>query len=315
MTATGMSAAAIESAYLDAELGAYLRDLAENAAAVAGTAPDLDGLRRGARAARLQAARGGPPMSAVDLTVGPLAARLYMPLASQGLIVYLHGGGWVLLDLDTHDHILRTLAQLTGCAVVGLDQPRAPEVRFPALPMACAQALQDVRRHPTLAPLADQGLILSGDSSGANLALAVAVSSPAACAALLLFYGVFDSRLDRPSFRRFGKPPFLLSPDRMTMFWDHYCDPDLRLHPDAAPVLHDRQALAALPPIHLTIAGSDVLLDENIEMASHLAAAGVSITTNLVERAPHGFIEAIGQSRLADTAMAVAAAWVRGQIA
>jgi acetyl esterase len=181
--------------------------------------------------------------------------------------------------------------------------------------MACAQALRDVRNHPTLAPLADRGLILSGDSSGANLALSVAVSNPGACAALLLFYGVFDSRLHRPSFQRFGKPPFLLSPDRMKMFWDHYCDPDLRLHPDAAPVLHEQQALAALPPVHLTIAGSDVLLDENIEMARHIADAGVSITTNLVERAPHGFIEAIGQSRLADTAMAVAAAWVRGQTA
>ncbi len=311
MNGGGGTAAPAEAAQLDAELADYLGRLATSVAAVAGEAPDLHALRRGARAARLQAARGGPPMSPVALTIDGMRARLYQPTAARGLIIYLHGGGWVLLDLDTHDHILRTLAQLTGCAVLGLDHPRAPEVRFPDLPAVCARAIKAAFRHPALSDPAAAGIVLAGDSSGANLALSVARQTYGQLAGLLLFYGVYDSCLTRPSYTRYGSPPLLLTPDRMAMFWDHYCAPDLRRHPDAAPLNHAPGALAGLPPAYLCIAGCDVLLDENIEMALRLAADGVAVTTRLDAQAPHGFVEAIGQSRIADAAIADAAAWVR----
>jgi acetyl esterase len=298
---------------MDKALAAWLERLGERVATLAGPDPDILTFRAASRAARLDGAKTGPPLPATDLALPGMAARLYAPPQARGLVVYLHGGGWVMLDLDTHDHILRMLAVLSGAAVLGLDYPRAPETRFPAVPDLCLAALRAVPGHPALAAHAGGGVILAGDSSGANLALALA--SDVAAAGLLLFYAVCDSDLTRPSYARFGRPPYLLSPARMAMFWNTYCPAALQTHPRAAPLRRPAGGFRGLPPVHLSLAGRDVLLDENLALALRLRDEGVPVHLAVDDDAPHGFIEAAGQSARADATLAAAAAWVRARLA
>lgn len=307
-----MTKGTAEIGEMDGELAAYLADLGARTTVIAGPDPTLAQMRLAGRQGRLAAARTGPPMAGRAITLHGMAARLYLPDHAKGLIVYLHGGGWVMLDLDTHDHILRTLAIHSGCAVIGIDYPHAPEVRFPDLPRQCAAAVAEVRaRAAEFGPDAARP-ILAGDSSGANLALAVALGDPAPIAGLMLFYGVYDADFGRPSYRAFGQPPHLLTPQRMAMFWDHYCPPARRTDPMAAPALCPVQALAGLPPVWMAIAGRDVLVDENMAMAALLQDAGVQVDVVTQTDAPHGFIEAIGQSHVADRTMMAAALWAKG---
>lgn len=278
----------------------------------------LEEIRAAAAGARLQWKDGGPAMEAIveetiDTPHGTVGLRAYYPSPGRPLptLVYFHGGGWTLLDNDTHDRMMREYAAASGWSVVGVAYPRAPEVRFPHTLAACTTAVEAItrsRKDPGLpAPLA-----LGGDSSGANLALGTALAlregGMVKIDALLLNYGVFDGSCEAPSYAAFSDPPLTLSRDRMAWFWDQYCpDPESRLHPFASPLRAD---LSGLPPVRLVTTGVDVLRDENLAMAVRLFEAGNALSLDHHPRAPHGFIEALAIHPEGREAVVQAAAWL-----
>jgi acetyl esterase len=284
------------------------------------TALPLAEVRRQAAAIRRPLNEGGPAMaSRLDYRLatarGSLPVRILRPSPASSLpvLVYLHGGGWTFLDLDTHDRLMRELAAASGWAVIGVDYPLAPEAPFP-LAIEHAAALVRLLRQEGASLGLDPGRIaLAGDSAGANLALATALALREAGddpgEALLLAYGVYDSDLERPSYRRFGDGAYPLTAARMAWFWSNYVpDPAMRRHPLAAPCHAD---LAGLPPTRLLIADADVLCDENLELAERLRAAGNRCTATVHLGTTHAFLEATRSAAVARRAVADAGAWLR----
>ena len=237
-------------------------------------------------------------------------------IPGAGTILYLHGGGWVLLDPGTHAPIMRRLARASGCDVVGLDHPLAPGTQFPESLEAVREAICEVADHPATWGLGPGPLILAGDSSGANLAVAAAMrlrnEGGPRPAGLILAYGVYDANLRRPSYEFFGGPPFSLTAERMDWFWRQYClDPADRRDPLASPLQGD---LAGLPPTFLAIAEQDALRDENLAMVDAMRAAGVAVAVERQPGAAHGFWEAAAVSAVASASIARAGAWAAALI-
>jgi acetyl esterase len=286
--------------------------------------PRLADLRQIAVEARLPWNRGGPwnaERHDARVTAGGLdvALRLYRPPGADGraAFLYFHGGGWCLLNLDTHDRLLREYAAACGVVVVGIDYPLAPEVRFPR----SLEVTTGVVRH-----LSEKGIdgvltaperyALGGDSSGANIAVAVALrqraEGHAPPAALVLNYGVYDCDLSRASYTAFGQAPYQLTPAKIDGFWSHYCaSPSDRAAPLASPL---RAGLTGLPPCHLVIAGQDILKDENLAFAEALREAGVEVSVDMHGDAPHAFMEAFEFSDTPRRTVGTTAGWLRPKL-
>lgn len=264
---------------------------------------------------------GGPAMAtSEDLRVGlaQTRIRIHRPAVEADLpvLVYLHGGGWTLFSIDTHDRLMREYAARAGVAVLGIDYSLSPEHRFP-------RALDDIVE--VLAWLVSEGAAhgldparyaLGGDSAGANLSVSAAIRSREIGAvmprALLLNYGAYDGA-PRPSFARYGDGDrYMLTGPEMDAFWMSYLGSEPVSDPLARPLHAD---LTGLPPAWLCVARQDVLLDENVAMAKRLAAAGVSVEMHIYEGATHSFLEAMSVSRLAQGAIAEAGDWLRETLA
>ncbi len=246
---------------------------------------------------------------------GPMKARLYRPTARRPArtLVYLHGGGWALLGIDTHDRLMREYAAASGWAVIGLDYPRAPETVYPHISEACLAAIHDLRERSASLGLAAERMVLGGDSSGANLAAALALAMRDAghipALGMLLNYGVYDCDLTRPSYRLFSAEPFQLTCEKISWFWRCYCrDETRRREPLASPL---RAHLAGLPPAHLVIAGRDILHDENEAFAAALEGAGISVSVDRYPDAPHAFLEALTLAPISQVAIKRAAQWLQ----
>ncbi len=243
----------------------------------------------------------------------PVPYTIHMPLQDRprGTLLFLHGGGWTLLDSETHAPLMRAIAARTGWAVAGIDYPRAPEMRFPGPVHACAQVIEAASQG-ALDPAPPYPLAIAGDSAGANLAVAASLALREAGqplpAALLLFYGVYGCDTSRPSYAAYGSDYYPLSAAKMAWFWDRYCpDPSLRTHPLASPLGAD---LSGLPPTNLVVAGRDILRDENLAMAVRLAEAGVRTSLDVYPDAIHAFCEAVGFVEMSRTAVERAADWL-----
>ena len=281
--------------------------------------PTIAEQRRRASQLRRPWAAGGPVMRrrldrVADTAAGPVAIRIHDPGAAERppVLVYLHGGGWTLLDLDTHDRVMRELAARSGWAVVGVDYPLAPESPFPAAIEHSAAAIDWMRREAVSLGLDPGRLAIAGDSAGANLALAVALKlrdeGRPPPAALILAYGVYDCDFTRPSYRRFGGGDYPLSAERMAFLWSNYvADPAARGSPLATPLNAD---LAGLPPTRLIIAEADVLYDENVALAARLRAAGNAAQAVVYLGTTHAFLEALEIADVSRRAIADAAAWL-----
>jgi acetyl esterase len=242
--------------------------------------------------------RPGPAMHAVrDETLAGMRYRHYRPVAAGRLpaVVFFHGGGWTLMDLDTHDSIARGIAAASGAAVLSLDYPLAPEAPFPAAPNACHAFLGAVSRSADALGLVPGAVALAGDSAGANLAVSAVLMAREAGEplgrGLALVYGSWDlSNLKRDSYVRYGSGELPLTIERMTLFRDCYVpDRALRTHPLVSPLHAD---LTGLPPAFLAVASHDPLYDENFLFASRLGTAGVDVTLTVYPGTVHGFVEA-----------------------
>ncbi len=234
----------------------------------------------------------------VDGAAGPLRARLYAPKATAPLpaVVYFHGGGWVLGDIDSHDKGVRAIAAAGRCLAVSVDYRRAPESRFPAAAEDCFAALRWVAANAARLGADPGRLAVAGDSAGGNLAAVCALTArdagAPALAFQLLIYPVVDCDLDGGTYAALGDAP-VLNRDRMRYFWDSYVpDPAQRGDWRCSPLR--AASHAGLPPALIVGAGIDPLYGEGVAYARKLRAAGVAAEHLAFPRMTHAFFQAPG---------------------
>ncbi|CAA9435811.1 MAG: Esterase/lipase [uncultured Ramlibacter sp.] len=249
---------------------------------------------------------------------GDIALRLYRPAGSQAVqqlpvLVYYHGGGWVIGDLDTHDVLCRQLANGSGCAVVAVDYRMGPEHRFPAAVEDCWAATCWVAARAASMGLDASRLAVGGDSAGGNLAAVMSLMArdggDLPIAFQLLIYPATDQRRQWPSHQANGQG-YLLTTESMNYYHDHYIDDpkhDLDWH--ASPLLHPDHS--KLPPAFVLTAGYDPLLDEGTAYAQKLSEAGTRASLVCFDRQIHGFITMGKVIDEANTAVRLCAAELR----
>ena len=288
-----------ETLYVDPETALLLREMEQ-----AGMLPASS---LSVAAARAQAEEGNrawnqdpPALASVrELAMpgpaGPIRLRHYRPreASSLPLVIYFHGGGFVLGSLDTHDRVMRLLALDSDAAVIGVDYRLAPEHPFPAPLDDCVAAVRWIRAEAAGLGVDPDRVVLAGDSAGANLALASLLELRDAgevdgISGAALFYGCFWRRLDTPAHGRFGNGSWRLGTAEMRWFWQHYLGDPSTPDPRAEPLHAD---LRGLPPLYLTAAALDPLYDDTLELDRRLEAAGVARRLDVYPGLVHGFMQ------------------------
>lgn len=220
-----------------------------------------------------------------DLDADGVPVRLYRPAeARPGVVVHLHGGGFVFNDIEVHDASARRLANRTGTAVLSVDYRRPPEHRFPAAPDDVDTVLGWLDGHAD-----EHGLrgpsYAHGDSAGANLALVAALRHPDRFAAVVLIYPFLDPTGAGESYASAADG---FDPREAAWYWQQYAATDADLtHPDLAPLRSTK--LHTLPPTLVVTAEHDPLRDEGEQLARLLAEAGVEVTATRYLGQVHGF--------------------------
>ena len=248
-----------------------------------------------------------PAVRTADLTIdggaGPLRARHYVPGQKKGaapapLLVYLHGGGFVLGDLETHDVPCRLLCREGLLHVVSVDYRLAPEHPFPAALDDTVAAVRWAKANAATLGADEGRILLGGDSAGANLALAATSAYPGLpVTAQLLVYPPTDAVSERPAHALFDRDLFLARADR-ELFTRRYLDGTGtgRGDPRVSPLFGE---LAHCPPSYVAIAHFDILRDEGEAIVEALANAGVPVEVQREPTLPHGFVNMTGFSRAA----------------
>jgi acetyl esterase/lipase len=263
----------------------------------------------------------GPDVESVrDIVIptqaGGMPARVYSPSSSAaGLVLYFHGGGWVVGTLDGWDSSVRGLAVASGCDVVSVDYRLAPEHVFPAAADDAYDALLWATSASGLA--AGRPIVVAGDSAGGNLAAVSALrardSGGPPIALQVLVYPVVDCDLDRLSYREYDGDELILNRRDMIWFWDHYApDPASRANPYASPLR--APSLSGLPPVYLVTAEHDPLRDEGFAYADRLRAARVPVEHRHYGSQIHGFFTFTGVLDDADKAVAEAGSAIRSAV-
>lgn len=221
--------------------------------------------------------------------------RVLRPDGDVGaVVVYYHGGGWVVGDIDGFDTLGRKLATSSGSTVVLVNYRKAPEHPYPAAVDDAWQALEWVDKHLEEIAGAVVPLVVAGDSAGGNLAAVVARKARDAkgpsIAHQVLIYPVTDSDLDAPQYADPANQ-LMLDRDSMVWFWNHYAPVERRAEPDASPI--KAADLSGLPPATVITADQDVLRVEGEKYAKALQAAGVPTTLRVWEGQMHGFFSMV----------------------
>ena len=253
--------------------------------------------------------------------VGPVPVRAYRPKGAARdeilpALVYFHGGGWVIGDLDTHDVVCRTLCNAARCAVFSVEYRKAPEAPFPAAVDDCFSALAFVSSSSNSLKITPQKVAVGGDSAGGNLATVMALMArdaggPAISFQVLIYPGC-DQRMAHASIDRNGEG-YLLTKKSMLYFRAHYLPSEKDwLDWRASPLL--AKSLKGLPPAFLLTAGFDPLVDEGKEYADRLQREGVQVEYRNYADMVHGFITMgrvleTANVALADCAKALKKAW------
>jgi acetyl esterase len=236
---------------------------------------------------------------------GQITVRVYWP-GGQGphpVLLFYHGGGWVIGDLYTHDGICRSLANAAGCAVASVDYRLAPESKYPAAVEDSYAGLAWVVDHAATLGIDPRRVAVGGDSAGGNLATVVALTARErgrpALVYQVLIYPVTDHRFDTPSYRE-NATGYVLTAEAMRWFWRHYLAHDAQ---GAEPLASPLRApdLGGLPPALVLTAECDPLRDEGEAYAMRLRNAGVPVTLTRYPGMFHGFFR---MTRLLDKARA-----------
>ena len=243
--------------------------------------------------ASMQAPSTVPIHKMVDLDAGGVPARLYKPNDDPNLplLVYYHGGGWVLGSVESHDSICRALCMQTPCAVLSVDYRLAPENPFPAPLVDCVTATKWAHDNAAAIGIDPTRIAIGGDSAGGNLAAAIANMQTIPTVYQLLIYPVTDCRLQHPSHQENKDGPFLTHA-AMKWFVDHYVSgADISLSdPRLSPLFESDTNLAAAPPACVITAEFDPLRDEGDAYATKLAAVGVPVSHVRFSGQFHGFL-------------------------
>jgi acetyl esterase len=249
---------------------------------------------------------------------GRVRVRLYDPGIARPApcLIYVHGGGWVLCSLDTHDGACRRLALAGDFMMASIDYRLAPEHKFPAGLEDCVAAVRWIAAHGADWGIDAGRLALGGDSAGANLALATLLSLRDAGASLLraglLIYGAYAADTDTPSHAAYGDGSYILSNDDIRWFWNHYLrgEADKR-NPLAAPLHAD---LRNLPPLLVTACEFDPLLDDSKRLVARLEEAGTPHRYAFWPGVTHACIHMTRMLDVAQNHIEDLASWVRGQL-
>jgi acetyl esterase len=222
-----------------------------------------------------------------------IPVRIYTPAGTAPfpLLVYFHGGGWVLGDIESHDGTSRELANKAGCIVVSVDYRLAPEHKFPAAPEDCYAATKWVALNAASFGGDPTRIAVGGDSAGGNLAAAVAqMAADRGAPGLvhqLLIYPVTNYAFDTPSYRENGDG-YLLTRDMMQWFWKQYLSTDEDGKTAYASPMQAREVRRVAPAFVIT-AEFDPLRDEGEAYAARLKEAGVPVEVKRYDGAIHGF--------------------------
>jgi len=268
------------------------------------------------------AAFGGPPESLARVEErsipgpgGKILLRIYTPEGRGALpvVVYFHGGGWVIGTFETHDGVCRHLAKQSQAVVVSVDYRLAPEHKFPAAAEDCYAATCWVADNAAALGADAKRLVVGGDSAGGNLAAVVSLLArdrgKPKIAFQMLIYPVTNHAYDTPSYRD-NADGYLLTRDAMVWFWNHYLSGESDgANPYASPLR--AASLAGLPPAMVVTAELDPLRDEGEAYAEKLRQAGVPVKLKRYDGLIHGFFSMTGVFEQAKQAVADAAAEIR----
>lgn len=269
--------------------------------------------------------QGGPQMARItDVKVpvgsGAVRIRILQPQGAtpQPALVYLHGGGWTIFSIDTHDRLMREYAARAGITVVAVDYSLSPEVRFPTAINETLAVIYWLREKGIEYGIDPRRIAVGGDSAGAAMTLAVCIQLrdaglKDAVSAMLLNYGAFDAKCDGPSYDRYGHGGYMWDSGEMAAFWSNYlASPADAENPLACPIHAD---VSDLPPSFSAIPECDVMFDESTEMARRLRLAGNRAQVVIYPGATHSFLEAVSVARIADRAFDEASRWLRDMLA
>jgi acetyl esterase len=252
---------------------------------------------------------------------GPLPLRLYWPREAPAgplpALVYFHGGGWVIGDLESHDGTCRELANGARCLVASVDYRLAPEARFPAAADDCSAATRWLAANAAALGVDPARIAVGGDSAGGNLAAVVALrardAGGPALVHQLLVYPVTDCAFDTASYRE-NAEGYFLTREMMRWFWQQYLEkPEHGADPSASPLR--APTLAGVAPATVLTAEYDPLRDEGEAYARRLAQAGVPVSLTRYDGMFHGFFGMGAAIERARDAVAQAAAALAGAFA
>lgn len=252
----------------------------------------------------------------IDVDGGTIPVRVYRPLDEKPLpcIVFFHGGGWVHNTLDIYEASLRALSNASGYVIVGVEYRKAPEHPYPVPLEDCWTALQWCAASANELGIDRDRIGVMGDSSGGNLAAAVALRARDVMplAFQVLIYPCLDPRLETSSAQEFATG-FNLAKQGMQWYWNQYVpNAGDRFLPEVAPVLADN--LSDLPPTMIAVAENDILRDEGLLYHDMLTAAGVRSTSRMYEGMIHGFFTYGAITPTYRTLIDDIAAWIQGSI-
>jgi len=265
-------------------------------------------------------AQGGPEMARteereVPTRHGAVRIRVHHPRERRldGALFYIHGGGFVLFSLDTHDRVMREYAERAGITVIGIDYTRAPDCRFPRPLEECADVVDWVGRHGAELGVNPEQLFIGGDSAGANLSLGTCIlrrdKGQAPLSGMILNYGAFSTDVYRDSMVRYGGGEYGLSLHMMVWFYRTYLSrPEELTHPLVNLVDAD---LRGLPPAFMAITECDPLHDDSMEVAAKLRASGVDTAATVYPGTIHSFLEAVSIADVAVQAFEDTCQWIR----
>jgi acetyl esterase len=323
-----MTGANVAACDLDPEIAIFVEQMTRAwAAHPPFTSVPLPEARAIAERVRAPWTQGGPVMAAVterDVPTGsgPVRVRIYDPGVTEpaGMLIYIHGGGWTLFSIDTHDRLMREYAAAGGFLVVGVDYPLSPEARYPVALDGIVDVIDWLLDGNAETFGGDPArMAIGGDSVGGNLSLATALrlrdrGSPGVLSGTLLNYGAFTRDCSDAAEARYGGPDAVLNQAEMAVYFANYVGADeaLASDPYVCPLVAD---CAGLPPALLVIPECDVLTEQSHAMAERLAAAGVAVEARVYAGATHSFLEAMSVAAVARQAIADGAAWVKARLA
>jgi acetyl esterase len=260
-----------------------------------------------------------PHINDTTIDNGRLRLRIYRPhdKANAPILIFFHGGGFVIGSLDTHDALCRRLCLTSLAIIVSVNYALAPENKFPAGLDDCISAIRWVMANARDFGGDPRRVALAGDSAGANLAIVCAIrlreKDGVRFRALLSAYPVTDAPdISRPSYLARGVG-FGLTAGAMIWFFNHYLDePGRSKDPDVAPLRSS--GLGGLPPTYLITTEFDPLRDEGIEFAQKLMATGVDVVHVHQDDANHGFLSWAGTNEPSRVALDAACSWLNTRL-